>query len=111
MRHDANLISIVFQTLGGAFLVSAGESMFVNTLIGQLKQNAPTIDPLHVITVGATGLRQAFTESELPGIVLSYMGALRITYCLAIASTGLATLIAVFSSWKSIKGKVNMGAD
>jgi hypothetical protein len=65
---------------------------------------------LQVVAVGTTGLRQAFDEAQLPGITAAYMGALKITYGIAIASTGITTIIAVFSSWTSIKGKVVMGA-
>lgn len=104
------LFPTVFQTLGGAFLVSAAESIFVNSLISQLLQHAPGIDPLQVVAVGATGLRQAFDESQLPAITAAYMGALKVTYSIAIASTGIATMAALFSSWKSIKGKVVVGA-
>lgn len=54
-------------------------------------------------------MRQAFMETELPGIVLSYMLALKSVYAFSIALTGTATIIGTFSSWKSIKGKAVMG--
>jgi MFS transporter, DHA2 family, glioxin efflux transporter len=95
---------VVFQTLGGAFLVSAGESIFVNKLVAGILLNAPGVDPTVVVAVGATGLRQAFTESQLPGIILSYMTALKSVYAFTIGLVGLATLIGAFSC------KVVMGA-
>jgi MFS transporter, DHA2 family, glioxin efflux transporter len=91
--------------LGGAFLVSIGESIFVNRLVSQLLINAPEMDPTVVAAVGATGLRQAFTETELPGIVLSCMLVLKSVYAFTVALAGTATIIGAFSSWKSIKGK------
>lgn len=33
------------------------------------------------------------------------MSALRVTYTISIASAGMATLVAVFTQWESIKGK------
>jgi hypothetical protein len=68
-----------------------------------------SIYPTVVFVVGATGLRQAFTEAQFPGIVLSYMLALKSVYAFPIALAGTATMIGAFSSWKSIKGKVVMG--
>jgi hypothetical protein len=96
--------------MGGSFLVSAGESIFVNRLVSQVIQIAPGVDLTVVIGVGATGLHQAFTDAELPGILLSYMTALKSVYAFTIALGGTATVIGAFSSWKSIKGKVVMGA-
>jgi hypothetical protein len=91
-------------------LVSGAESAFVNTLVGQLRLHAADINPQSVINVGATGLRGAFTAAELPAILLSYMAALKVTYGIAIAAAGIATLVGAFSSWKNIKGKTAVGA-
>jgi hypothetical protein len=106
-RSNVHLVS---QTIGGAFLVSAAESAFVNMLISKLQVNAPSIDPYAVIAAGATGLRAAFSDGDLPAIVTSYMEALRITYIIATACAGLAFLVALFAKWTSIKGRVVMGA-
>lgn len=62
-----------------------------------------------VVAVGATGLRDAFTEAQLPGILVSYMAALRVAYTISIATGGAAALVALFSPWTSIKGKIVMG--
>jgi len=61
------------------------------------------------VAAGATGLRQAFSDAELPGTLLSYMAALRVAYAIAIATGGAAALAALFAPWTSIKGKVKMG--
>jgi ABC-type Mn2+/Zn2+ transport system permease subunit len=68
-----------------------------------------SIYPTVVVIVGAAVLRQAFTEVQLPGIVLSYMLALKSVYAFIITLAGTTTMIGAFSSWKSIKGKVVMG--
>jgi hypothetical protein len=100
----------VVQTIGGALLVSAAQAAFVNTLVSQILVNSPGIDPAHVVAVGATGLRGAFTEAQLPGLLISYMAALRVAYAISIATGGAAALVALFAPWTSIKGKVSMGA-
>jgi hypothetical protein len=99
----------VIQTIGGALLVSAAQAAFVNTLISQLLVNAPGINPADVLEVGATGLRDAFTEAQLPGIIVSYMAAVRVAYAISIATGGAAAIVALFSPWTSIKGKISMG--
>jgi hypothetical protein len=105
-----NNTSVVIQTIGGALLVSAAQAAFVNTLISELLKNAPNIEPGLVIAAGATGLRDAFTGDQLPGLLVSYMAALRVAYAIAIATSGAAAIIGLFAPWTSIKGKVSMGA-
>lgn len=98
---------VVVQTVGAALLVSAAQAAFVNTLISKLLVNSPEIDPAKVVAAGATGLRDAFTEAQLPGILVSYMAALRVAYAISIAAGGLAVVAGLFAPWTSIKGKVS----
>jgi hypothetical protein len=72
--------------------------------------NCPGIDPALVVAAGATGLRDNFTAAQLPGILVSYMSALRVAYAISIAAGGAAALVALFTPWTSIKGKVSVGA-
>lgn len=72
--------------------------------------NAPGIDPSLVIAAGATGLRETFTEAQLPGLLISYVSALRLAYTISIAAGGAAALVGLLAPWTSIKGKVSMGA-
>ena len=67
------------------------------------------VDPTVVVLVRATGLRQTFTETELPGIILSYMLALKFVYAFTIALAGTVTIISKFSSLESVEGGVVMG--
>lgn len=99
----------VIQTIGGALIVSAAQAAFVNTLISQLLVNSPGIQPAVVLAAGATGLREAFTEAQLPGVLLSYMTALRVAYAISIATSGAAALVALYAPWSNIKGKVSKG--
>jgi hypothetical protein len=99
----------VVQTIGGALFVSAAQAAFVNTFVSQIKLNSPGINPALVVAAGATGLRNAFTESQLPGLLVSYMAALRVAYAISIATGGAAALVALFAPWTSIKGKVKIG--
>ena len=103
-------IFAVIQTIGGALLISASQAAFVNTLIAQVLVNSPGIDPALVIAAGATGLHDAFTEAQLPGLLLSYMAALRVAYAVSIATSGAAAFVALLAPWTSIKGKVSLGA-
>ncbi|TGJ81906.1 hypothetical protein E0Z10_g6841 [Xylaria hypoxylon] len=64
-------IVVFFQTLGGAFLVSAAQSAFVNQLITTLPRTAPTVDPVTVVMTGVTQLRVVFEPADVRGILLA----------------------------------------
>jgi MFS transporter, DHA2 family, glioxin efflux transporter len=106
---SATAMILFFQTIGGAFFVSAGEVAFTNTLIGKLPITAPSVDPANVVSVGVTQIRATFDASVVPGIIQAYMDGLKIAYAIAIASVGISVLIAALSKWKNLKGKVQTG--
>ncbi|TKA81270.1 hypothetical protein B0A49_00224 [Cryomyces minteri] len=99
-----------FQTMGGAFFVSAAQSAFSNALIKSLLVNAPTVNVVQVVAIGATELRSTFTAEQLPGILVAYMDGLKVGFALAIALAGCATVVSVFTPWTSVKGKSIPGA-
>lgn len=91
-----------FQTIGGAFSVSAAQSGFVNRLVSELVKTAPEINPQAVIGTGATQIRHAFPASQVPAIVLGYMAGIKVTFALAVALVGFTCLIVVFVPRKKL---------
>lgn len=71
-------------------------------MIKTLPYSAPGVDPLMVVASGATELRKLFTPEELPGILVAYMKGLKISFAVAVAATGLAFVIGMFSRWKRL---------
>lgn len=82
----------VFQTIGGAFSTSAGQSAFVNRLIANLPHTAPGIDPTLVLATGASQLRNVFTPEQLPGILEAYMLGIKAAFAVSLAFCGFAFL-------------------
>ena len=70
----------------------------------------PTIDPVHVIAAGATGLRGAFPAEALEGIVACYMDGLRATFLLPVVLACCAAVFTFFAPWVSVKGKMSVAA-
>ncbi|KAL4927704.1 MDR family MFS transporter [Aspergillus undulatus] len=95
----------LFQTLGGAFSISAAQSAFVNTMIKELRSTAPNIDPMAVVTTGATQIRAVFTEpDDIRGILLAYMAGLKATFAISVGMVGFAFLVGFFSPWRRLHG-------
>lgn len=99
-----------FQTIGGAFSVSAAQSGFVNRLVSELRKTAPEINPQVVIGTGATQIRHAFPANQVPAIVSAYMSGLKVTFALAVALVGFTCLVVVFVPRKKLNAQALSGA-
>ncbi|KAJ8122068.1 hypothetical protein ONZ43_g1640 [Nemania bipapillata] len=91
-----------FQTVGGAFTVSAGQAAFINQALDKLHTSAPTVDDAKLIATGASELRSVFTSSELPGVVIAYMHGLKAVFAVAIGFIGIAFLTTFVIPWERL---------
>ncbi|RMZ86472.1 hypothetical protein DV736_g6302, partial [Chaetothyriales sp. CBS 134916] len=86
----ANLL--FFQTVGGAFSTSVGQSAFVNRLLATLPNTAPGVNPGLVLSTGASELHNVFLPDVLPGVLKAYMVGLKAAFAVAVAFSGVAFL-------------------
>ncbi|CAH0054159.1 unnamed protein product [Clonostachys solani] len=96
----ANLL--FFQTIGGAFSTSIGQSAFVNRLLIALPETAPGVDPSLVLFTGASDLQHVFPEEVLPGVLKAYMVGLKAAFAVAIAFCGCAFLASLAIPMKKL---------
>jgi MFS transporter, DHA2 family, glioxin efflux transporter len=102
--------TLFFQTIGGAFFISAAQAAFANRLIARVIIEAPTANAGLVIATGATELRKVFNAEQLEGILVAYMAGLKVTFAICIATAGVAFLLAFTPRWENLKGKVKLDA-
>jgi hypothetical protein len=102
-------ITLFLQTIGGAFWVSAGQAAFVNELLQKLPTEAPNVSSLLVITTGASELHRVFSPADLPGVLVSYMDGLKVTFLIGIVLAAVSVVISVFPKWESLKGRLQAG--
>ncbi|KAM5354227.1 hypothetical protein ACJ41O_000877 [Fusarium nematophilum] len=100
---SATGILLFFQGLGGAFLVSGGQAAFINQMVLDVVKNAPEISKATLILTGATEIRHSFTAEEQPIVIDGYMQGLKVVFAMAIAATGITTLVALGTRWKKLK--------
>jgi ABC-type proline/glycine betaine transport system permease subunit len=74
-------------------------------LIKELARSLPEIDPTTVLGIGATQIRVAFTDSQIPAVLDAYMSGLRAIFAIAVGAYGLATMIGMFGRWSKIDAK------
>lgn len=92
----------VFVTIGGAFFISAVQCAFNNQVIAQLLKNLPEINPAMVLGVGATQIRQEFTDAQVPIVLDAYMVGLKAVFAITTAAYGISTIVGAFGSWKRL---------
>jgi hypothetical protein len=102
LNADARL---VFQFISGAIGIATAQNIFTNRLIESLPTHAPGVDAAQVLAVGGTGLRSAFTASQLPGILQSYMIGLKGAWLMSLGLSGMTFIMSLLAGWKSIKTK------
>jgi MFS transporter, DHA2 family, glioxin efflux transporter len=102
--------TLFFQTMGGAYFISAAQAVFTNRLLARVVTSAPTVNPALLLATGAAELSKVFNAEELYGIVTAYLAGLKSAFAISIATAGLCFLLAFAPRWESIKGRAKLAA-
>ena len=100
-----NALTIFFNSLGGALSISLAQNIFSNTLLQQLQERLPGLDPSTISGSGATQVAQATPPELLPTVLEAYDTAITRAFVLPIAAGGIAFLCGLMMEKKSVKGK------
>jgi hypothetical protein len=98
-------LAMFSQTLGGALFISDAQNVFTNSLLKNVRAAVPGLDPATVLGAGATELQRIIPAEFLGAVQEAYNGALVSTFYVAVATSVLSVIGAVFFEWKSVKGK------
>lgn len=71
-------------------------------MVQMMPTTAPDVDPAKVIATGATLIRVAFPDDQVPGIVVAYMAGIKVAFGISIGGAGLGLVICLFSRWKRL---------
>jgi hypothetical protein len=71
-----NAFVLFVQLLGGALMLSFGQTLFSNQLKTALAHFAPSVDAAKIFAVGATAFKTVVDESQVEGVILAYNQAL-----------------------------------
>ncbi|KAM0424571.1 hypothetical protein ACHAPT_010290 [Fusarium lateritium] len=97
-------VSMLFQGLGGAVLISATNNVLNEKLLHYINELAiPGVSGMQVIDAGATGFRGVIPVEHIGQIVDAYNWALRKAFQIALIMACLSALPAVLLEWKSVK--------
>jgi MFS family permease len=111
-KHDIAIgtsLIILSQTLAGAIFVSVGGTIFSNELVNALEAQVPQLDPMIVLESGATNLREYVPQEYLDEVLRAFNVAIVRTFYAAVATSGLAALIALGVEVRCIKSTKSAG--
>ena len=94
------------QTLGGAVMLTFGETIFTNSLRNTIPTYASGVDPQAIIEAGATQIRSIVTNPNiLAGVLAAYSKSIDRVFYLTIACSAIGFLFAWGMGWKDIRQK------
>jgi len=109
-----NSIVLLFQFFGGSVFLAISQAVFSNRLLDSLAKlgdiGIDEIDIQRIIHAGATAIRTAVTEAQLPAVIKSFNIGITSTFYVAAGACAGAFVAAAFLEWKSVKGKSLMPA-
>ncbi|KAH8654969.1 major facilitator superfamily domain-containing protein [Tricladium varicosporioides] len=99
-----NSISLFFSQLGAAISVSAGQTIFVNSLVSEVQKRTPGISPADVLAIGATNIGSLSTSAAIVrNIRDAYSSATTKTLTLALVAVCVTVPLAMLMEWKNLK--------
>lgn len=97
-------VSMLFQGLGGAVLISAANNVLNEKLLYYIDGlGIPGVNGMEVINAGATGFRDVIPSEDIGQVVDAYSRALRKTFQIALIIACLSALPAALLEWKGVK--------
>lgn len=94
------------QTLGGAIMLTCGETIFTNSLRDTIPTYAKGVNPEAIILAGATGIRAIITDpTQLAGVLIAYSKSVDRVFYLAIGCSCACFLFSWGMGWKDIRKK------
>lgn len=100
-----NALTAFFNTCGAAISVSVAQNIFAQTLVEQLTETVPQINPEIIVGAGATRVAAVTPPKLLPLVLEAYNEAVTTAFIYAIATGGVAFIFSLGVEWKSVKGK------
>jgi hypothetical protein len=102
---------VFVQTISGTIFLSVAGNIFQDRLRAELKAQAPTVDPIVVISSGASELKshmsKIYPDNLVEGILRSYAVALRNVFLISVVLACLSVFGSAFCEWKSVKKDYN----
>jgi len=92
----------VCNSISGAYFVTAAQSIFANYMLKELASNAPNIDPVQVLSTGASEISHVFHGAELAAVTNAYMAGIKDVFAFSIAGAAFTVVLSLLIPFKKL---------
>ena len=96
-------IMIFCQFFGSSIFLAVAQTAFANSLVREVRRHAPTVSAQALLNAGSAGVRDIVKPEDLPGVLLAYNNAIRMTFYVALSVAIMGLLTSLGMEWKSVK--------
>ncbi|KAL6238454.1 hypothetical protein BDW75DRAFT_247213 [Aspergillus navahoensis] len=95
-------VMLMCNSISGAYFVTAAQSLFANRMLSTLASKYPAIDPIQVLTTGASEITRVFQGAELVAVHQAYMVGIRDVFAFSLAGAVATVLISLGIPFKKL---------
>ncbi|KAF2230548.1 MFS general substrate transporter [Viridothelium virens] len=106
---EGTAIIIFVQTFGGSIFISVAQNVFNNKLIENVIAQRIPVDPVSLLSQGATHISSLVDPVYLDRLKSAYNEAITQTFYVSVATAGLSIFGSAFIPWLSVKEKKPKG--
>jgi hypothetical protein len=92
----------VCNSISGAYFVAAAQSLFANRLLQTLARTAPRIEPIKVLSTGASEIQRIFNGEDLDAVINAYMVGMKDVFAFSLAGATFTVFIALVIPFKKL---------
>jgi len=92
----------VCNSISGAYFVTAAQSIFANYMLKELATHAPNIDPVQVLTTGASEVSRVFQGADLTAVHKAYMAGIKDVFAFSLAGAAFTVLLSLAIPFKRL---------
>lgn len=100
-----NGLMVFHNMLGGTIGVALSRNILGAVLVQKVRQYAPDVPARLILDTGSTNLEDVLSPAQLVGVIRAYALAVKASFYLPIAATGVLTLISLLIPNLSLKKK------
>lgn len=90
------------NSISGAYFVTAAQSIFANYMLKELASIAPDMDPIQVLTTGASEISHVFQGAELEAVLSAYLAGIKDVFAFSLAGAAFTVVLSLAIPFKKL---------
>nr|E1ACQ6.1 RecName: Full=Efflux pump notK; AltName: Full=Notoamide biosynthesis cluster protein K [Aspergillus sp. MF297-2]ADM34144.1 efflux pump [Aspergillus sp. MF297-2] len=95
-------VMLMCNSISGAYFVTAAQSIFANYMLKELASIAPDMDPIQVLTTGASEVSHVFQGAELEAVLAAYLAGIKDVFAFSLAGAAFTVVLSLAIPFKKL---------